>query len=184
MKKAVTGKAIFTRLFGLLAIFFISLQIQNGLKAGPVVKMETVEASTMDKDIIRGLMDAWLKAYNSKNIDALMSLYSSQIYYANNGSNLTRRLEGIEENYKRQFKASPCTRIEFKEELVTVSGDTGYIAGKYQVAVPQSGAATNYFHGRVLLIFQRSTNHSDGIDGWQLIVDFDNQGQDVSKQDF
>ncbi|UTW54088.1 nuclear transport factor 2 family protein [Kordiimonas sp. SCSIO 12610] len=169
----------------LLVGFFamISLSITKHVHAEEGA--ETVQTSSVNNtDTIRNLMNAWLTAYNSKDIDALMRLYSDKIYYANNGSNLQRNKSSIGENYQQQFSAAPNTRIDFKEELVSVNSGVGYIAGKYKVIIPADDAATRYFFGRVLLIFEQNPNHSVGMDGWELVVDFDNQGADVSLDKF
>ncbi len=187
--KYAAVKAIFAFLFGLVALFAAIFSSEKAVNAYPADKttinnVDINKASDMDETIIRSLMQAWLKAYNSKDIDVLFKLYSPQIYYANNGSKLQTSVDAIKDNYQRQFIAGPDTRIDFQEELVSINGDIGYIAGKYQVMVPQKGDETKYFHGRVLLIFERDTNRSNGIDGWQLMVDFDNQGQGITTQDF
>jgi ketosteroid isomerase-like protein len=145
---------------------------------------ETKENHVHDQNTIRGLMDHWLKAYNRKDIDNLKRLYSDRIYYANNGNSLALDKDAITRNYAQQFVASPKTRIEFAEELVSVTQDMGYIAGKYKVIVPQENKEAAHFFGRVLLIFERSSNHEKGVDGWELVVDFDNQGSDITIQDF
>jgi ketosteroid isomerase-like protein len=187
--KHEAAKAIFAFLFGLVVLFATISSLEKVANAHPADKATVKnvginKASDMDETIIRSLMQAWLKAYNSKDIDALFRLYSPRIYYANNGNKLQTSVDAIKDNYQRQFIAAPDTRIEFLEELVSINGDIGYITGKYQVVVPQSDDETKYFYGRVLLIFERNANHSDGVDGWQLVVDFDNQGQDITKQDF
>ncbi|MCK0070821.1 YybH family protein [Kordiimonas laminariae] len=136
----------------------------------------TVQAD--DKDIIRGKMQAWLDAYNTKDISALMALYGDRIYYANNGSDLVTSIEQIRANYGAQFKAGGGATVEFSEELVTVGEKLAHIAGKYRVNIPQGDGKAQSFYGRVLLIFEKQT------DEWKLVVDFDNQGKNLSAENF
>lgn len=125
------------------------------------------------KDEIRGAMQHWLSAYNSKNIDALMSLYSDKIYYANNGNGLQRSVAAIRANYVQQFKNAPNVTIDFSEELVATGNDIAHIAGKYRVNIPATDGGVSHAFGRVLLIFERQDQQ------WKLVVDFDNTAPDI-----
>ena len=127
---------------------------------------------------VRGMMHQWLAAYNSKDIDALMLLYSDNIYYANNGNSLTQSKEAIRRNYEPQFKAAPNVTIDFTEELIKASATLAHIAGKYRVNIPHADSTLTHAYGRVLLIFEKQ----DGQ--WKLIVDFDNTANDITAADF
>ncbi len=138
----------------------------------------SVQSSASDEDTVRGLMKNWLDAYNTKNIEALMSLYSDQIYYANNGSDLERSTASIRQSYAAQFKAATGITIDFSEELINVGPKLAHIAGKYRVNIPQKDGTSNHTYGRVLLIFEKQS------EGWKLIVDFDNNGSDLGAKYF
>lgn len=138
----------------------------------------STSAAAVDEDAIRGRMQAWLEAFNSKDADALARLYSDKIYYANNGNTLALNTAAIIENYRAQFLASPDVTIDFAEELVAAGPRFGHIAGKYRVNIPQKDDTVAHAFGRVLLIFEKT----DGE--WLLVVDFDNQGSDLNAQTF
>lgn len=129
-------------------------------------------------DRTRALMQNWLDAFNNKDIDALMSIYSNKIYYANNGNSLERSVQSIRENYAAGFKAAPEVTIDFSEELVSTGEKLAHIAGKYRVNIPAADGSTQHRYGRVLLIFEKQG------DAWKMVVDFDNQGSDLSAATF
>lgn len=142
----------------------------------------TANAADRQTDVnqqeIRAAMQHWLTAYNSKNIDALMSLYSDKIYYANNGSDLQRSVAAIRTNYAQQFKNAPNVTIDFSEELIAAGNDLAHIAGKYRVNIPQQDGKTSHAFGRVLLIFEQQDQQ------WKLVVDFDNVASDIDDATF
>jgi len=131
-----------------------------------------------EETAVRGQMQHWLDAYNSKDIDALLSLYSDKIYFANNGNSLKLGIEEIRRNFAPQFTDNPNTSIDFSEEYLTVGATLAHIAGKYRVSIPQDAGQTLYAYGRVLLIFEKENGQ------WKLIVDFDNSGNDIAATDF
>jgi len=131
-----------------------------------------------EQSAIRGLMQQWLTAYNSKDIDSLLSLYSDKIYFANNGNSVKKGIAAIRQNFAAQFKASPKTTIDFVEEIVTVGEALAHIAGKYRVNIPQADGNTAHAYGRVLLIFEKEKAQ------WKLVVDFDNTATDIAAADF
>lgn len=140
----------------------------------------SVSASTgqASEAVVRGLMQQWISAYNNKDIDGLMALYSDDIYYANNGNSLTQSKEAIRSNYAPQFKSAPGVTIDFTEETTVAGPSLGHIAGKYRINIPQADGSVAHAYGRVLLIFRNEN------DQWKLIVDFDNNGTDISATDF
>lgn len=131
-----------------------------------------------EEDAIRGKMQAWLDAFNTKDAERLAALYSDQIYYANNGNKLVRDTKSIIDNYRTQFASAPKVTIDFSEELVAAGPRFAHISGKYRVNVPNETGGIQNAYGRVLLIFEKI--ESD----WLLVVDFDNQGSDLSAQTF
>lgn len=147
------------------------------LFAGTTV-MQTHASDDTQENIIRGLMNSWLTAYNAKDIDALMSLYSDKIYYANNGSTLERDMQAIRQNYSSQFNSGSKATIDFSEELITVGENLAHIAGKYRINIPQTDGSKQHAYGRVLLIFEKQ--HAQ----WKLVVDFDNTGSDIATGQF
>lgn len=128
--------------------------------------------------VVRVLMQRWLDAFNSKDIDALMALYSEKIYYANNGNSLERNLDTMRASYMAGFKAAPYVTINFSEELINTGETLAHIAGKYRINIPASDGSVNHVYGRVLLIFEKEG------DDWKMIVDFDNKATDISPDIF
>lgn len=149
------------------------------LCVGLLVMGASVISAANDNDAeIRALMQGWLNAFNSKDIDALISIYSDKIYYANNGNALARSVTDIRNNYAASFKAAPNVTIDFSEELVNTGEKLAHIAGKYRVNIPAEDGTIQHLYGRVLLIFEKQ-NHE-----WKMVVDFDNQGSDLSDATF
>ena len=131
-----------------------------------------------EEDAIRRKMQEWLNAFNTKDAGRLTALYSDQIYYANNGNRLVRDTKTIIDNYRTQFASAPGVTIDFSEELVAAGPRFAHISGKYRVNVPSETGGIQHAYGRVLLIFEKLG------DDWLLVVDFDNQGSDLSAQTF
>ncbi len=131
-----------------------------------------------EENALRGKMQQWLSAYNSKDIDALLSLYSDKIYFANNGGDLKLGTEAIRRNFAPQFSNNANVTIDFSEELITIGETLAHIGGKYRVNIPQDDGEIQRAYGRVLLIFENENGQ------WKLIVDFDNIGNDISAADF
>ncbi len=136
------------------------------------------DAEAAEQTAIRGLMQQWLRAYNAKDIDGLLSLYSDKIYFANNGNRIKQGPAAVRQHFSPQFTANTETTINFSEEIVAVSETLAHIGGKYRVNIPQADGDTAYAYGRVLLIFEKED------DQWKLIVDFDNTASDISAGDF
>ena len=135
-------------------------------------------ASASVEDAIRGKMQEWLDAFNTKDAERLAALYSDQIYYANNGNKLVRDTKSIIDNYRAQFVNTPNVTIDFSEELVAAGPRFAHISGKYRVNMPNQTGGVHHAYGRVLLIFEKLKGD------WLLVVDFDNQGSDLSAQTF
>jgi len=140
--------------------------------------MVSATPANSEETAIRGKMQQWLAAYNSKDIDALLSLYSDKIYFANNSSSLKLGTEAIRRNFAPQFASSARTSIDFSEELITIGETLAHIGGKYRVNIPQDDGNILNAYGRVLLIFEKEN------DEWKLIVDIDNTGNDITAADF
>ncbi len=138
--------------------------------------LATTEAA--EQTAVRSLMKQWLTAYNTKDINRLLSLYSDKIYFANNGNSVKQGPAAVRHHFAPQFHATPKTTIDFSEEVVTVGKTLAHIGGKYRVNIPQAGGETAYAYGRVLLIFEKENGQ------WKLIVDFDNTASDISASDF
>lgn len=168
MERSIVMKTFILRLATITFMLFASAASMHAHASG------NVEA----EDSIRGLMNSWLAAYNAKDIEALMSLYSEKIYYANNGNKLVRDTQTIRQNYTTQFKSGINTTIDFSEELITTGKTLAHIAGKYRVNIPQADGGQQHAYGRVLLIFEKQNTQ------WKLIVDFDNTGTDIATGSF
>lgn len=131
-----------------------------------------------EQTAIRSLMQQWLTAYNAKDMDGLLSLYSDKIYFANNGNSVKQGLSAVRQHFAPQFTANTETTINFSEEIVTVGETLAHIGGKYRVNIPQADGDTAHAYGRVLLIFEQENGQ------WKLVVDFDNTASDISASDF
>ena len=143
-----------------------------------LVAVPTGFLSASEEDAIRGKMQAWLNAFNTKDAGKLAALYSDKVYYANNGNRLVRDTKSIIDNYRTQFASAPNVTIDFSEELVAAGPRFAHISGKYRVNAPNETGGVHHAYGRVLLIFEKLKGE------WLLVVDFDNQGSDLSAQTF
>lgn len=126
---------------------------------------------------IRANLDAWLAAFNSKDVDALMTLYDEESSYAGASGPYLTTLENIRARYAAGFENINATLL-FKEEKAVAGIDMGLLVGKFYFAPPEGTAAPGST-GRVALVYRKQ---ADG--NWKLLFDMDNAPGDISPDDF
>lgn len=125
----------------------------------------------------RANLQAWLSAFNAKDIDRLCSLYDPDSLYANAAAPLARGIFEIKPWYETAF-ANVEGSLLFKEESLFQGSDMALLVGKYYFKPPSSNEAGGDT-GRVALVYRRA---DDGR--WLLLFDMDNTPPDVAPQDF
>ncbi|TPN87779.1 YybH family protein [Aquimarina algicola] len=123
---------------------------------------------------VRNALDQWLEAFNNNDIEALMSVYDSEIVYANSAKPIEIGIPMVKEGFIKSFGIKP--KVFFKEEQAIAVDDLGYIAGQFRVAgtSPEDGSAVGE-SGRVVVIFRRNE-----VGEWKLVFDMDNRPPDVT----
>ena len=133
----------------------------------------------MDTNALEGVrqnLEAWLAAFNAKDIDALFSLYDSESVYANAGAPLMRGVAEIRPWYEAAFESVAGT-LHHREETAFVEGNMALLSGVYYfeppagTTPPENASLT----GRVLLAYRRDVSGQ-----WKLLFDMDNTPPDVS----
>lgn len=126
---------------------------------------------------VRAVMETWLGAFNSRNLDDLISVYDAHSVYANAQSPLMRGHEEIQPWFNAAF-AAVDGRMQFREEGHLINGGMAVLYGKYflenETSRPVSGDA-----GRVALVFQK-----DPGGDWKVVFDMDNTPPDALPSDF
>ncbi len=123
---------------------------------------------------IREALDLWLKAFNSKDIEALSSYYDPEAVYANDGAPLMQGLGQIRPWFEQAFQMMKGTLL-FQEEAVLTSVDMGVVVGQFCFRTEGEEDET----GRVCVVFRRA---ADGR--WLLVYDMDNRPPDVVGENF
>lgn len=150
---------------------------QDGPHAAATRHTSEIDIST-DLDLVRESLNAWLAAFNAKDIDALMALYDAESSYANANAPLLTDLETIRARYGEGFNVLTGT-LRFKEEKAFATGGMGLIVGKYFFEPPAGEPVTGGSTGRVALVFRKDANGA-----WKLFFDMDNTPPDVTPADF
>lgn len=126
---------------------------------------------------IRAALDAWLTAFNTKDVENFFSLYDPDAVYANAGAPLVVGLDNIKSSFADQL-ADPTGRISFREETLLTTDDMGLISGTYHFSTAQEdGSIVDGPSGRVALLYRRS---DDGR--WLLTFDIDNAPPDAASK--
>jgi ketosteroid isomerase-like protein len=123
-------------------------------------------------------LDAWLSAFNTKNIESLCSLYDPQSLYANAAAPLAHGIEQIKPWYSDAFAMVNGTLL-FKEEALFQESTMALLVGKYYFKAPAGNDESCGDTGRVALVYRLS---EDGR--WLLLFDMDNTPPDITAQDF
>ncbi len=126
------------------------------------------------KNEVRHALNAWLKAFNDNDLDALIGLYDPEINYANSAKAIEIGIPAIKKGFANSFAIKP--KVVFKEEQAIVVDGLGYIAGQFRVSGtnPEDGSAVGEA-GRVVVIFRKDANNQ-----WKLVFDMDNRPPDVT----
>ncbi|GAA0782463.1 DUF4440 domain-containing protein [Roseibium denhamense] len=135
--------------------------------------MQTLE----DLGKVRAAMETWLDAFNTRNLDALISVYGPHSVYANAQSPLMRGPEQIQSWFKSAFELIEG-RMRFQEEGHLLNGAMAVLYGKYFL---ESDCATSAGGntGRVALVFEKDT-----AGDWKVVFDMDNTPPDALASDF
>lgn len=137
-----------------------------------------MEANELDK--VHENLNAWIRAFNDKDIDTLMSLYDPEHIYANAASPLMRGIEEAKPWFLDAFKNVEGT-LHHKEEAAFIENGMAILLGIYYFEPPEGVTPPEDANltGRVLLTYRRN---ADGE--WKLLCDIDNTPPDVSPASF
>ncbi|WP_394751281.1 YybH family protein [Spongiimicrobium salis] len=125
------------------------------------------------KDEIRKACQDWMDAFNSHDIDQLMSLYDPEASYSTSGGPRRSDLETIKQGFIEHFMVKPHATIF--EEQVIAGRDVGYYTGNFIMKGTHPEDGTEMLEkGRVVVIFRKSPSGT-----WKLVFDMDNRPPDV-----
>lgn len=129
---------------------------------------------------VRANLQAWLRAFNDRDIQSLLALYDEDSVYANAGAPLLRGVEQIRPWYEQAFATIGGT-LRYKEENAIQDTRLAMLLGIYYFEPPQGQrpVADAPLAGRVALVYRRNVNGE-----WKLLFDMDNNPPDVSARDF
>jgi len=127
---------------------------------------------------VRENLDAWLQAFNAKDLDKLFSLYDPESMYANAGAPLMKGVAQIKPWYQEAFKAVKGTLLHI-EEGAFQEGNMALLIGRYYFKPEDNTGNEEGPTGRVALAYRKS---EDGR--WLLLFDMDNVPPDVKPEDF
>lgn len=129
-------------------------------------------------DKVRENLDAWMNAFNERDIETLFTLYDPESLYANAGAAMMQGIAEIKPWYEGMF-ASIGGLLLFKEEHAFQDGGLALLVGKYFFQPPAGQPSSDNAAGRVALVYRKA---EDGR--WLLLFDMDNTPPDCSPADF
>lgn len=132
--------------------------------------------NTAELDNVRDSLDAWLAAFNAKDVDKLIALYDPDCVYANAAAPLLRGADQIEPWFEQAFPNIKGT-LRYQEETAFVEGTMALLSGVYYFEPPAgvTPSEDDNLTGRVLVAFR-----CNSAGEWKLIFDMDNMPPDVS----
>ncbi len=122
-------------------------------------------------------MEAWLRAFNAKDIDTLLAIYDPEAVYANAAASLMTGTKQIAPWYEAALGATTSTLL-FREEALFQSHDMALMVGQFYFR-PTPDSKEEGETGRVALGLRR-----DSHDAWRLFFDMDNRPPDALKESF
>ena len=171
-----TGLKLMLKFAVIAMAVLVSACEARGQNAPVTVSSQPSEAAT-NLAQIRANLDAWLAAFNAKDVDALMALYDEDSSYAGASGPYISGLENIRERYAAGFDFIDGTLL-FQEEKAIAGEDMGLLVGKYYFQPPTTSLTAGPT-GRVALVYRKQADGS-----WKLLFDMDNVPPDVSPDDF
>lgn len=129
------------------------------------------------KEEVRQRVKSWLTAFNSKNKEDLYALFHPEMIYANDGAPLMQGTSQVQPWYEQAFQMM-SGRALFREEAITIMGNTALAVGKFYFE-PEEKNAQPGETGRVAMIWRREP---DGP--WLLCFDMDNRPPDSLPENF
>lgn len=157
-----------------LALLFTACAPVSQADPTPSSGATTVQDNLID---IRANLDGWLRAFNAKDIDALMALYDPASSYAGGSGPYLTNLDDIRARYAAGFGNINATLL-FREEKAIAGTDMGLIVGQFYFK-PLDAEAETGPTGRVALVYRKQDDSS-----WKLLFDMDNAPGDIDPADF
>lgn len=137
------------------------------LAASPAV------AQTGDRAAIEAAAQTWLKHYEARDIDKLMTLFDDMPVVAINNRPALVGTQAVRGYFTGVF-ANTNSRMQLKIEDVRVMGKAAYLTSLYRLdGATKDGARTWSATGRSLLVYRKTPR------GWLLAADMDNTTPDA-----
>lgn len=135
-----------------LLVFAVSLE------AGQTSGRQGAEAR------IRQAAQDWAKYWNTRQLDPLTALYAADAVVMPPHHEAVRGRQAIREFFQGVLN-SGVTDIVHEATLVKVSGNQGYVLGRFSLLVPQKDGGPKQDRGKFLLIWERQPGG-----GWRIAV--------------
>lgn len=129
-------------------------------------------------DKVRENLDAWMNAFNERDVETLFTLYDPESLYANAGTAMMQGIEEIKPWYEGVFSSLEGSLL-FKEEHAFQDGGLALLVGKYFFQPLEGQPPSDSAAGRVALVYRKA---EDGR--WLLLFDMDNTPPDCRPADF
>ncbi|MEM9305380.1 MAG: SgcJ/EcaC family oxidoreductase [Pseudomonadota bacterium] len=134
--------------------------------------MPCCAAHADDREAVLAVVDRWMSAWHTGDIDSLMTVYCDDVVLALHGQPMRVGVDAVRAFFDGNIGREDATmRIDI--ETVRVRGDVAWFTSKYWLAI---GAGQERLEdaGRSLLVFERDTGGE-----WRLCADIDQATPDV-----
>lgn len=125
---------------------------------------------------VREVMNTWLAAFETHDLDALMRVYHAECVYANAQSPLMQGVSEIRPWFATAFEMLDGSMM-FQEEGHVITGEIAILYGKYCLKKSKGPAGTDDA-GRVALVMKKDPNGA-----WRIVFDMDNTPPDAAPAD-
>ena len=150
----------------------------ESIKDNISMSKESEESMSTEIKKVQEAVANWVKAFNDKDVEALMALYDSDINYASPSGPLLKGIEQVRPRYESSFDLIKGT-LRYIEEEVTVEGGMAVVLLKFYFQPPAGVKIEDPSTGRAMLVFRKSKSGE-----WLLLFDMDNSPSDVTVADF
>lgn len=161
-------------------IVLVAICIAIGLFPGcaPEQEQSTEDVLNVEADIeaLKAALEEWDVAWNSQNLEKLLSLYTEDAVRMPPNEATEVGSEAIRASVQRAFDESPSEEHSTIGD-VRVSGDLGYVRGTFEAATtPEAGGEPVVENGKWITVHQRQPDGS-----WQIICEIWNANLPTSQ---
>lgn len=152
----------------------LALALAAAVLATACGRTATGVADAADEQAVLAAADAWVEAYEARDLERLMTLYTDDAFIALHGQPSFAGKPAIRDYFERAF-ARAAGDFDIEVEEVAVHGDLAHVISKYWLEIIPHGTDRRFRDaGRSLILYRRGP-----AGDWLLYRDIDQATPDV-----